>query len=596
MKHDRDDKPGPARDASPSVALARTDQAPAHPGGELDPALARTEATPPSQRSAPPGGAQDDSARFGAVLRDLARAPAVQPEDDASGRTIASRYRLERQVGRGGMGAVYEATQIDLGRKVAIKMITTGDGRKDRDLQARFEREARLAASIGHENVVGIIEIGHSESDEPFIAMELLDGTSLRELLERQELPLPRFLAIVDQVLAGLQAAHERRIVHRDIKPENVFVVTAGGSERIKVLDFGISKVLREDPETMQLTRTGDMLGTPLYMSPEQAAGRKDIDARTDLYSVGVLLYRALSGRFPYQVTGLSALVFAIATRRPPPLREVAPAVSRELAAIVDRLLERDREARFASAEELRRVLRALPPGALEGATQRPMTITQEMAAREESLSGPQPWVPGSSASQTARRLRWPALLGVTVLIASGLGVGWLWMASSSNRVPAAPPASARAATAVPDAVREAPAAPAPAAPATPGTAAPRTAPDTPATAAAASDATPAAPTAAAVPEQIRVHIQVQPPTASLILDGQPVPNPYEGRLARAEDRTLDVTASAPGHVTRTIRERRDRDIRLEFLLDKDTERAARPAGARARPGSLRSRIKKNVE
>jgi serine/threonine protein kinase/pimeloyl-ACP methyl ester carboxylesterase len=318
----------------------------AEAGGLNNPGLAATE-----QGSDPAGG---------------------QEANPGGGRLLAGRYRLGALLGRGGMGSVYEARQLDLQRTVAIKMLSADPGRRP-EMLARFEREARLAASIGHENIIGVLDFGKSEAGEPFIVMERLHGVSLRELLDAAEpLPLGRLAQIVDRILAALGAAHDKGIVHRDIKPENVFVSPGEDGDRVKVLDFGISKVVLAGDEALSLTQTGALLGTPLYMSPEQARGVAEIDLRADLHAVGVILYRALSGRYPYEGPNFQALLAAILLTTPPPLAAVNPSIPAAWAKLVERAIVRDREARFQSAREFRQALRSLPPEALLGTTAHP--------------------------------------------------------------------------------------------------------------------------------------------------------------------------------------------------------------------------------
>src|SRR5689334_19812220 len=233
------------------------------------------------------------------------------------------------------MGSVYEAVDSVTGARVAVKLITAETAR-NATLMGRFEREARAAATIDTPHIVKVLDAGHdAESELPFIVMEFLEGEDVQQLIKRLG-PLPPDLAlrIVAQACLGLDRAHEARIIHRDIKPANFFLAKVGGGAApqrvVKLLDFGIAKITHDPSEskaeTAGLTRTGSMLGSPLYMSPEQARGHKDLDRRADLWSLGVVLYQALTGRTPHQDTdALGELIIAICTEEPSPIQELAP-------------------------------------------------------------------------------------------------------------------------------------------------------------------------------------------------------------------------------------------------------------------------------
>jgi serine/threonine-protein kinase len=211
------------------------------------------------------------------------------PKNLEPGETFG-RYRIVRKLGAGGMGSVYEAEHQELGRRVALKMLHR-DLTHTPEVVARFLREARATAKVRHPHVVDVQDVG-SEGGAPFLVMEYLDGEDLASLLVREgRLAVERATDLLLPVLAGVDAAHQAGIVHRDLKPENIFLLRAPGGElHPKVLDFGIAKVL--DPAgSLTLTRTASLLGTPYYMSPEQARGARDVDGRTDQYALGVILY-----------------------------------------------------------------------------------------------------------------------------------------------------------------------------------------------------------------------------------------------------------------------------------------------------------------
>jgi serine/threonine-protein kinase len=278
------------------------------------------------------------------------------------GTTLADRYRIERLIGEGGMGAVFEATQLDTGRRVAVKVISTGDLAKTAEIRARFAREATAVAALDTRNIVQVLESGtDAQTGLPFMAMELLTGADLQVVLERLgALPEHLALRIVAQACIGLQRAHEAGVVHRDVKPANLFLANAAIRTRgteivVKLLDFGIAKVKMDElGNTAQgLTRTGNMLGTPLFMSPEQAKGLKSIDGRTDVWSLGAVLYQAVSGAPPHEEETVGQLILAICSEPVRPVQEIAPWVSPETAAIVHRALRIDPADRYQSAAEL---------------------------------------------------------------------------------------------------------------------------------------------------------------------------------------------------------------------------------------------------
>ena len=266
------------------------------------------------------------------------------------------------------MGIVYEARHLGTGRRLAIKVIPA-DRNDKTGAVARFQREARAAGQIESRHVARIVDTGRDEATgDSYLAMDLLEGEDVEELVARLGL-LPPDLAvrIALQACAGLVKAHEAGVVHRDIKPSNLFLARQDGGEIIvTLLDFGIAKMgvdqLASVDESV-LTRTGSLVGSPLYMSPEQARGSKTIDHRTDIWSLGVVLYEALAGSPPNSTSeSLGSLILAICSQPPPPVQERAPWVSDDLAAVVKRALAVDPKARFATAAEMASALRALLP------------------------------------------------------------------------------------------------------------------------------------------------------------------------------------------------------------------------------------------
>jgi tRNA A-37 threonylcarbamoyl transferase component Bud32 len=276
--------------------------------------------------------------------------------DRLVGELLVERYEITRKIGQGGMGAVYEATHKLIGKRVAVKVLLDKYARKDQ-IVARLEQEARLASSIGHEHIIDITDFGETHDGRTFVVMEFLDGESLGACIQREgHLPEQRAIRIAYQIAGALHAAHEKGILHRDIKPENVFLLKRKGEDFVKVVDFGISKSLRtgEDEEhSPRLTQTGMVLGTPLYMAPEQARGADELDRRIDVYSLGVILYEMVTGQVPFQGNNYLNIISRVLNDEPRPPREMRPELSQEFEDVILRALEKEPDNRYASCEDL---------------------------------------------------------------------------------------------------------------------------------------------------------------------------------------------------------------------------------------------------
>jgi eukaryotic-like serine/threonine-protein kinase len=301
-----------------------------------------------------------------------AAALATDPGTDSLiGSHLAGRYEVSRKIGEGGMGAVYEARHSLIGKRVAIKVLLEKYATKP-DVVARLQQEARLASSIGHENIVDITDFGQTDDGRTFVVMEFLEGESLAQLLARVGPLAPqRAVAIARQVVSALGAAHGKAIVHRDVKPENVFIVRRGNKEFAKVVDFGISKLVRPQEEadadgSPRLTQTGMVLGTPLYMSPEQARGEDELDHRIDVYAVGVILYEIITGEVPYRGTNYLSIISQVLSQDPKRPSEIRPdlSISPALEAVILKAMAKDRDLRYKSMTELDADLARLETGA----------------------------------------------------------------------------------------------------------------------------------------------------------------------------------------------------------------------------------------
>jgi serine/threonine-protein kinase len=268
--------------------------------------------------------------------------------------TIGGKYRLESLLGEGGNGEVWRAFNEQLEVAVAIKLLPSD--LHSAELGARLRTEARAAAKLVHPGIVRVFDAGESEAGEPFIVMELLKGESLADAMDRGPLAPVQAVQLLLPIIEALALAHSRGVVHRDLKPDNIFIAAEGGATQPKLLDFGIAKLTSDARSGTKLTRAGTLLGSPDYMSPEQARGLPDIDHRSDIWSLCVVLYEAVSGQTPFSAPNCPALLRSIVEDAPRPLDAIA-SVDSILAALVGRGLEKDRERRYSSSFELGQAL-----------------------------------------------------------------------------------------------------------------------------------------------------------------------------------------------------------------------------------------------
>jgi serine/threonine protein kinase/Flp pilus assembly protein TadD len=282
--------------------------------------------------------------------------------------TMVQHYRIIEKIGAGGMGEVYLAEDTKLDRHVALKFLPVRFA-ADSDIRNRFMREAQAAAKLNHPNVVVIHEVGEFKG-RPYFAMEHIEGLSLRDLLRQRKLDLNEIVELLIGISEGLQAAHDKRVTHRDIKPSNIVIDTYG---RPKILDFGLASI----QGAQQLTRTGSTMGTVQYMSPEQAEG-KSVDSRSDLFSLGAVLYELIAGRAPFERDSEASTLHAIVSEIPEPLTRYRAGVSDDLQRIVTRLLERDPSRRYQTAADVRADLSRL--------TLSPNTAAPDTQVSEESI------------------------------------------------------------------------------------------------------------------------------------------------------------------------------------------------------------------
>ncbi|AKV03000.1 Serine/threonine protein kinase [Labilithrix luteola] len=418
-----------------------------------------------------------------------------------SGKVVAGKYRLNQLLGTGGMAEVWSATNTFTDRQIAIKFMNAVVA-KTPESAARFLKEAKVSARVNHPNIIDILDVGQTEEGQLFLVMELLTGFPLEVALRRQTPPMTiyEFCLVMVEVAQALGAAHKSGIVHRDLKPSNVFLHKVRDGLAIpKLLDFGVSKFLEED-QNHALTVAGTVLGSPLYMSPEQARGDSQIDGRTDVFAFGAILFEALCGYRAYEAKNFNALIVKIATSKPKSIDACAPHVPESLRRVVRKCLEVDLKARLQNFEEVVALLKAVLPE-LEGSPARlpipmitatfdpdatnalpvlrasdrppPASSDRLLAAAlaplasippgavplypSTSPTGPSWHTPNTSyASVTVEKpkRRSTAMLGlgaaalVVVCMAAGIGVGWRSRGANNGAANVTPPPSAVTTTA----------------------------------------------------------------------------------------------------------------------------------------------------
>jgi serine/threonine-protein kinase len=277
------------------------------------------------------------------------------------GEIVADKYRIDRHIGEGGMGTVYSATNQMTGRTVALKWLRA-DLCANPHFTERFMREARIAGRLDHPNIVNVYDVGR-HGDSLFLVMELLRGESFDEWLRRGPQPPTDCVALLMPAFRAIQAAHVAGIVHRDLKPDNLFLCKDGDLIRqTKVLDFGIAKDIGDTP-SHSLTSPGSLVGTVHYMAPEQVRSSRYVDARTDVYALGVILYSCLGGGLPFESESIGELIIEIAGGLPEPLGKRAPHLPERLVEIVMRSMARDPDARYQSVAEFARALEPFAGG-----------------------------------------------------------------------------------------------------------------------------------------------------------------------------------------------------------------------------------------
>jgi serine/threonine-protein kinase len=354
--------------------------------------------------------------------------------DPLVGQVLADTYRLVNALGTGGMGTVYAAEHVRLGRRVAVKVLRP-DLRQHPEVAERFKREAQICSTLGSRHIVDVLDFNQARDGTLYMVMELLRGEDLAQRLALTgPLPPSTVVQLLDQVCGALACTHDEGILHRDLKPSNIFLCEGGEPLEVKVLDFGVSKALGA---LTTLTGTNEMLGTPLYMSPEMASARPHlVDARSDLFALGAIAYEALCGQRAFEADSIPAVLYRIVHDDPEPPHVLSPSVPVPLSLLIMRLLRKDREERPGSARQLADALRQLSsPATGPGGQAFPLTPVpgRDRGARPESRWGIVTFV-------------------VTVLVvAAAAGATYVWQrAGRGAATPARSPSSAPSARSTP--------------------------------------------------------------------------------------------------------------------------------------------------
>ena len=354
---------------------------------------------------------------------------AAAPANDLVGQVVADRYHVVKKLGEGGMGQVYLAEHVKMGRRSAIKVMNPSMVH-DPDAVARFNREASNASRITHPNVCAIYDFGETPDGLIYLAMEFIEGEPLTDLLERDgALPLARAADIFRQTADALQAAHDLGIVHRDLKPDNIMLTRRkGGGDTVKVVDFGIAKAVGGDESGQKVTKTGLVIGTPEFMSPEQLSG-DTLDGRSDLYSLALVLYRMLTGKLPFEATTVQETMIKRLTDEPTTLAAARPdlAFPPGLQPVLDTALARTPAERYQSVAKF-----AADIGAITG---RPGTgggsVPQKTQLLDPSAATPTTRISARQAGPGVPKKR--SLVPAAVLVVALIGAGGAWMALSGG-------------------------------------------------------------------------------------------------------------------------------------------------------------------
>ncbi len=485
---------------------------------------------------------------------------------------LDDKYRVERLLAIGGMGAVYVGTHTKIQKKVAIKVLRT-ELASAAALVERFQREAIAASAIGHDNIVSVTDMGQTAAGVAFLVMEFLEGESLHAAMQREHpFPVHRACDLTVEVLSAIAAAHEAGIVHRDLKPENVFLARRSHGEAVKILDFGISRIRSAEDADHRLTRTGLVMGTPNYMSPEQARGETEITGASDIYSIGVMLYEMVCDALPYEAENYNMLMYRVLTGEFLRPRARRPDLPEELDRVIVQAMAMDPAKRFPGADDF---AAALAPFTRNARLSR-RVVERQQAHQAMALAGTV--APGTEPTMAAPSMTGQSMTGQTVntrrrsqlavwavlgALVLGLGIGGAILFSGGGGDPQDEEEPTAAASDTPPATTPPVTAP-------PVTAPPVTAPpvDPP-------------PVVAPTPAEVEVAFDLSPARARLIVDGQPVDGKVVRRPAGHVARIQVVLA---GYASKELDVTFDVKQRLQVNLERERPRSGTP-GKPGKPG-----------
>jgi serine/threonine-protein kinase len=383
----------------------------------------------------------------------------------AVGDVVGGKYRVDRVIGAGGMGLVVAAHHLELDETVALKFLLP-EALRNPEAEARFVREARAAVKIKNEHVARVIDVGRLDGGPPYIVMEYLEGADLSAWLRRRgPLPIPQAVDFVLQACEAIAEAHAMGLVHRDLKPANLFCIQrSDGQLCVKVLDFGISKITSPGAARHEMTASNAFMGSPLYTSPEQMLLSKGVDARTDIWSLGVILFELLTGRVPFEAELVTELAIKVANQPAPLLRSILRQAPAGLEQVVATCLAKDRNARFPTVGDLAVALRDFAPkhalasvdrvlgtmrqAGLSGGGAPPSGDPQSGPAFPVTPLGPQTgasWGTTGQRSKTSARVVAALAVAMTLGVLALAGTLWAWRAQSSLGAATAPPLAASA-------------------------------------------------------------------------------------------------------------------------------------------------------
>ncbi len=308
-----------------------------------------------------------------------------------TGTMLADKYQIEHLLGSGGMCEVYRARHSGIGKEVAVKILKP-ELAADPKIAERFEQEARASSRVRHPNAINVTDYGIAKNKTPYLVMELIEGHTVRELLrEFGPFPVPRVVHILGQVCGALEAAHSVGVIHRDIKPDNIIISEYDGRDWVEVVDFGVAKIQEDFNRRSALTGANFIIGTPRYMSPEQCE-EQPVDARSDIYSLGIVVYEMLAGQAPFDGGSSTRLLMAHVAEPPPPLRQKRPDISPEIESIVMRALEKNPDRRPQSAMEFARDFEraaGFAPASAAGTRSQQPFLANKRPARRVSTGSP---------------------------------------------------------------------------------------------------------------------------------------------------------------------------------------------------------------